>query len=56
MTVASLARMRSPRSPIYAGFTVHLQSFWLADASRGNTCSTAAFEVASSSRPPVTLH
>jgi hypothetical protein len=45
-----------PSHPIFTGLTAHLQSFWLADASRGNTCSTAAWELASSRALSLTLH
>ena len=48
-------RLSLPSNPIYAGLTVHLQSFWIGNASRGNTCSPAAFELASSRALSVTL-
>jgi len=37
-----------PPLPQLSGVTVALQSFWLANPSLGNTCSTGLFELASS--------
>jgi hypothetical protein len=45
-----------PTDPIFSGLTVYLQSFWFADASRGNTCSPALYDLASSRGLGVTLH
>jgi hypothetical protein len=37
-----------PPHPFLAGLKVHLQSFWLADAGAGDTCSPAYADLASS--------
>ncbi|MBL8728404.1 MAG: hypothetical protein JNM25_08245 [Planctomycetes bacterium] len=50
----------SPRSLIaqsfdFAGVTLHVQSFWLADAGLGDTCSPGWHELASSRGLSITL-
>lgn len=44
-----------PNIPWFAGLTVHLQSFWIGDAGRGDTCSKATYELASSRGLSITL-
>lgn len=42
------ATLSLPSSPFLAGLRVHLQSFWLADAGSGDTCSPAYMDFVSS--------
>ncbi len=44
-----------PRQPWLSGLSVHVQSFWMADASSGDTCSRAVLELASSRGLSITL-
>ncbi len=49
------ARLPIPAVPWLAGLTVHVQSFWVGDASLGNTCSPVPGELASSRGLSITL-
>lgn len=45
---AGQANLSIPPNPWLAGLRVHLQSFWLADAGSGDTCSKAYMDFVSS--------
>lgn len=49
------ARLAIPSIPWFAGFTVHVQSFWIGDPGRGDTCSVASFGFQSSRGLSITL-
>jgi len=52
---AGSVRLPLPALPSFAGLTVHVQSFWMAEAGLGDTCSPALYELASSRGLSITL-
>lgn len=52
---AASAALPIPNAPWLVGLTVHVQTFWVGDPGLGNTCSTAAYELASSRGLTITV-